>query len=741
MFVVLSLCAASFAQELPLITVTRDDTVITESCRLAVPKGLFIPDTNSNGVIHVRADGITIECVDDNGAELIRDEVVGDWDRKTGMGYVIDGFKNVTIKRAHSHRYKCNIFARNADGLTLIDCDVGEGFAQRLGSTPEAEDGADWLSPHHNDKNEWLDRYGAAIYVEDSADVTIAGCYARRIQNGIVLDNVRRARVYDCDFSFLSGWGLAMWRVTDSVISRNAFDFCIRGYSHGVYNRGQDSAGILFFEQNSGNVIAENSATHGGDGLFAFAGLEALGERGIENYDAKRKGCNDNLFIANDFSYAAAHGLELTFSFGNRVQDNRFVGNAICGIWGGFSQDTTIVGNTFERNGDMGYGLERGGVNIEHGVRNRILSNMFKENRCAIHLWWDEPGDFVTKPWGKANYSNVVEGNVIGANTFDGDALVLHLRDDSKQEARVVGTRFLGNTVRGAQREFDVKEGVEVVTTGAIPAVTLLESYPVYGETRPVGARAELAGRENIIMTEWFPWDHKSPLVRRVAQRAGTHVYEFHGIERASVKASGSATIDMPAQAGKDAPWRLTVAAPADGAFTYSIDVSQTNYTKSIAGSLLRTTWDTAFFKWAPEQRGEPVPPPDLAQWRRQESNESAVRVKTDKLSFLFGGGGPGGLGLGEAVEKSAFTGDYFGLIARATVPLPAGKWRVTTRSDDGVRVIVDGKTVIENWTHHGPTVDEGVFEVSGVGATSITVEYFEIFGHAVLDLSLEPLR
>ena len=60
--------------------------------------------------------------------------------------------------------------------------------------------------------------------------------------------------------------------------ARNACDFCIRGYSHGVYNRGQDSAGILMFEQCSGNVIAENSATHCGDGLFAFAGKEALGE-------------------------------------------------------------------------------------------------------------------------------------------------------------------------------------------------------------------------------------------------------------------------------------------------------------------------------------------------------------------------------------------------------------------------------------------------------------------------------
>ena len=36
-----------------------------------------------------------------------------------------------------------------------------------------------------------------------------------------------------------------MWRSSATSFHRNAFDFCVRGYSHGVYNRGQDSAGIL----------------------------------------------------------------------------------------------------------------------------------------------------------------------------------------------------------------------------------------------------------------------------------------------------------------------------------------------------------------------------------------------------------------------------------------------------------------------------------------------------------------
>ncbi|MBK7406429.1 MAG: hypothetical protein IPJ41_17980, partial [Phycisphaerales bacterium] len=79
----------------------------------------------------------------------------------------------------------------------------------------------------------------------------------------------------------------------------------MRGYSHGVYNRGQDSAGILFFEQCSENVIAENSATHGGDSFFGFGGREALGEvPGPEGFSVVRAGSNDNLLINNVTSFA-----------------------------------------------------------------------------------------------------------------------------------------------------------------------------------------------------------------------------------------------------------------------------------------------------------------------------------------------------------------------------------------------------------------------------------------------------
>ena len=49
-----------------------------------------------------------------------------------------------------------------------------------------------------------------------------------------------------------------------------------------------------------------------------------------------------------------------------------------------------------------------------------------------------------------------------------------------------------------------------------------------------------------------------------------------------------------------------------------------------------------------------------------------------------------------------------FGMVAHTRLPLAKGAWEFSTLSDDGVRVTVDGKPVIENWAWHGPTRNTG---------------------------------
>jgi parallel beta-helix repeat protein len=496
-----ALAAPAGAQEAATVRPGAEGMRIERSARIELD-GRARPAAEGEVWLEILGDGITVELAGElrGAAEGVAPDAF------EGVGIRVTG-KQVTLRGARVSGYKVGIHADGADGLVLEDCDVSGNFRQRLRSTKEAEASEDWLDPHHNDARQWFTQYGAGIYVDRASGVTVRRCRARAGQNGLVLDRCERAQVHDNDFSFLSGWGIALWRTSDSVIARNATDFCIRGYSHGVYNRGQDSAGILFFEQCSRNVVAENSATHCGDGFFGFAGQEALGGVAApEGFEHLGKGNNQNLIINNDFSYAAAHGLELTFSFDNRIVSNRMRGNAICGVWAGYSRDTLIVGNTFEENGDAGYGLERGGVNIEHGQRNRIVNNGFRRNACGVHLWWDADEHLAGLPWTKAN-GHESRDNCVQGNVFEGDELALHLRDTP-------GTRVHANELRvHGDARMVCTDGSAPIEDGPCFDGDSLEPFELPGTPREPGwlSRLPSGGRERIQLDEWGPIEPTTP--------------------------------------------------------------------------------------------------------------------------------------------------------------------------------------------------------------------------------------
>ena len=97
-------------------------------------------------------------------------------------------------------------------------------------------------------------------------------------------------------------------------------------------------------------------------------------------------------------------------------------------------------------------------------------------------------------------------------------------------------------------------------------------------------------------------------------------------------------------------------------------------------------------------------------------------------IDFDWGGGTPG----------SPINIDHF--IARwtRTIDFAEGTYRFTTRSDDGVRVYVDGTLVINQWNDHGPTVHTGDVALTA-GAHLVKVEFYENGGGAVAEMSYAP--
>ena len=99
-------------------------------------------------------------------------------------------------------------------------------------------------------------------------------------------------RIYNNDFSFNSGIGIGMYRSSRNSVMYNRIIFNIRGYSHGVYNRGQDGAGILVYEQSSNNLFYKNNVTHG-EMVFLWAGQSTM--------DSGKGSCNDNVILKTIF--------------------------------------------------------------------------------------------------------------------------------------------------------------------------------------------------------------------------------------------------------------------------------------------------------------------------------------------------------------------------------------------------------------------------------------------------------
>lgn len=67
-----------------------------------------------------------------------------------------------------------------------------------------------------------------------------------------------------------------------------------------------------------------------------------------------------------------------------------------------------------------------------------------------------------------------------------------------------------------------------------------------------------------------------------------------------------------------------------------------------------------------------------------------------------------------------------------------AGDYTFTTRSDDGVRLWVDGKLLVDNWTGHGPTDDKDTLKLAADTSYDLKLEYFQGGGGCTLSLSWE---
>lgn len=496
--------------------------VITESTAFQPGRyELNAPDTSlMDALITVRGQNITLDF---SGVE-IRGANSVEWPSEFyGLCLKIEEGRNITIKNLKAKGFKVGLMATGVDSLRLIDCDFSYNYRQRLGSTREQEDINDWLSYHQNDDDEWL-RYGMAVYLKECDHALVQGLQVTGGQNALMISRSNDGVFYNNTLQFNSGVGIGLYRSSRNRILHNKLDWNVRGYSHGVYARGQDSAALLCYEQSNENVFAYNSATHSGDGFFLWAGHTAM--------ETGEGGCNDNLVYRNDFSYAPTNGVEVTFSR-NRVVQNRLVGCRY-GIWGGYSFGSIFAGNTIREN--------QFGLAIEHGQDNAVIYNDFTNNETGVQLFernslpagWNyaENKDVRSRDTriqynafvgvGRPLEISASDDVTVSNNAFEGFEALLKADEENPGFVFAENEVFQMNNW-GAAASFRSENSVMPVFPAEqaaywqdiVAKMDLAEELPApLPDAMDVGLpETQLQGRAYMLVDEWGPYDFRRPSI------------------------------------------------------------------------------------------------------------------------------------------------------------------------------------------------------------------------------------
>lgn len=714
---------AAAAQDLPVVDF-RPGMEITRSVRIAPgtyrapgSPGLDAP------ILTVRGEGIVVDLT---GVVLEGIDPAADPDIARGVAILVDGGRDIRIRGGTIRGYHIGILAEETRGFHLSGGDLSYNWKPRLYSLVEHESLLDWLSFHDNENRQWL-RFGAAIYLDGVTGGTIERTTVVQGMNALLMNRTDSMTIRDNDFSFNSGLGIGMYRSSDNRIFRNRIDFDVRGYSHGFYHRGQDSAGILIYEQSMRNVIAYNSATHGGDGVFIWAGQTTMetGEGGV----------NDNLFYGNDFSFAPANAIETTFSR-NTFIANRAEGSDY-GVWGGYSRESVFAGNCFLRN--------RIGIAIEHGQENRISGNLFHGDSTAVSLWANpsEPED-----WGYPRHRDTrsrdtrIEGNVFSGHRVG-------IRGTRTRDVEVVDNRWsdidslrvLADTA-GFEWRADNAVGEAAGTPGcdAVPPLDAelasLAPAPEGGTSVPTTPLAR-RDRSAMIVDEWGPYDWRSPklwptdsvraspLRLQVMGPPGEwRVVEREGIAVLSKEAGRTTdTVAVTPEPGRAGDWTLEL--EYRGAATVSPRGERRAAGQPVRFAYSRfepaVGWDTRFFSWTADPAPDgtvPLPGPEAIAAAPTIGADTLPRLDLQWYRPLIEG----------------LPIEYWGLEATGRVTLGPGEHTLRTISDDGIRVRVDGELVIDNWAPHGSEVDFASIEP---GTHDLRVEYAQAGGWTELRVEI----
>ena len=148
-------------------------------------------------------------------------------------------------------------------------------------------------------------------------------------------------------------------------------------------------------------------------------------------------------------------------------------------------------------------------------------------------------------------------------------------------------------------------------------------------------------------------------------------------------------------------------------------------WNNSVAPGVGRLEWNVKYFSWP--SAGPQQPPAD---WQGVIASSPLLERLQPNVAFnRRNGAAAPGVPL-----------EYFALQATAAANFSAGTYRAKTTYDDGVRIYIDDKLIVDHWSFNHPTTNEVQFKVTD-GQHTLRVEYFQINGGFTLSVEAEPVE
>jgi hypothetical protein len=331
----------------------RAGLVITQSVVVRPGRYLLRPVAPDSVAVRIRGSGILVEM---SGVTLLGVEEDAAPDAGSGIGVLIEGGRDIALQRARIRGYKIGVLARAVRNLTLQGLDVLNVNQLANALKPVVLPGETMRVLILREGKEPVGALRRRIFLIDVQGGEVRDNLARRGMNGLQLVRSVQLRIWNNDFSWLSGLGIGLYRSGRNTIMHNRLDYCVRGYVHGVYRRGQDSAALLLYEQSRQHRRLQL------DDPLRRRGLP-LG-RPVHDGHGERRGQRQSLLRERrELRGGQRHRGDVQ----QEPLHRESLGRLGVRVWGGYSWGSEFRDNTFRGNVT--------GIAIEHGQDNLIRGN------------------------------------------------------------------------------------------------------------------------------------------------------------------------------------------------------------------------------------------------------------------------------------------------------------------------------------------------------------------------------